>query len=313
MEKSRSSAYVITASGFVRKWPESSNRNHHPQKGVKDICDHITVIHTEFVASRLARTNLGNTVSDVSRCPLVRVDGPLGVWVALPTLEPIETLTLQERVYRELKRLLMTGHFAPGASLTIRGLAESMGTSVMPVREALQRLSADQAITALPNKSIRVPEMNRSDLLEIQDIRMRLEGLAAEKAAESISDQEIDEVEEHDAVNARALAADDSGGVFESNYNFHFSIYRAAKTAYLLQIIEGLWLKMGPIYNVRTAEWPKYKELVAQAQSKHAVIIEALKRRDPAASGKAMREDVRASVDIFLERAGRTSAEHASE
>ena len=233
--------------------------------------------------------------------------------MALPTLEPVETLTLQERVYRELKRLLITGHFAPGASLTIRGLAESMGTSVMPVREALQRLSADQAIIALPNKSIRVPELNRSDLLEIQDIRMRLEGLAAEKAAESISDQEIDEVEEHDAANIRALAAGDSNGVFESNHKFHFSIYRAAKTAYLLPIIEGLWLKMGPIYNLRTAEWQNYQTLVEQARPIRVEIIKALKQRDPAASGKAMRDDVRASIEIFLGRSGLASAEHASE
>lgn len=237
----------------------------------------------------------------------------MGDCVAPSTLEPIETLTLQERVYRELKRLLITGHFAPGVTLTIRGLAESMGTSVMPIREALQRLSSDQAIIALPNKSIRIPELNRSDLLEIQDIRMRLEGLAAEKAAESIGDQEIDEVEEHDAANIRALATGDSNSVFESNYNFHFSIYRAAKTAYLLPIIEGLWLKMGPIYNLRAAEWQNYQTLVEQARPLHVEIIKALKQRDPVASGKAMRDDVRASLEIFLGRSGYASAEHASE
>ena len=98
----------------------------------------------------------------------------------------------------------------------------------------------------LPNKSIRVPELNRSALLEIQEIRMRLEGLTAEKAAESISDREIDEVEEHDSANIRASATGDSNGVFESNCNFHFSVYRAARSTYFLPIIEGLWLKTGP-------------------------------------------------------------------
>ena len=265
------------------------------------------------MASRLARTNLLNTVLGEDLGPLVGVDGVLGVRVALPTLEPVETLTLQERVYRELKRLLMTGQFAPGEALTIRALAESMGTSVMPVREALQRLSADQAIIALPNKSIRVPVLTRSDLLEILEIRLRIEGLAAERAAECVTDREIDEVEEHDAAIACALAAGDSNNLLESNYKFHFSIYRAAKSTYLLPIIEGLWLKTGPFYNVRTAEWPKDKVLESRGRRKHVEIIEALKQRDPEAAGKAVRDDVRESVDIFLSHPGLASNEDASE
>ncbi len=232
--------------------------------------------------------------------------------MALPTLEPVETLTLQERVYRELKRLLMTGHFAPGASLTIRGLAESMGTSVMPIREALQRLSADQAIIALPNKSIRVPELNRSDLLEIKDIRMRLEGLAAVMAAENISDQEFDELEAYEAANIRSLAEGDSNGLFESNLKFHFLIYKAARSAYLLPMIEGLWLKMGPVYNLRATEWSTYREILGPAREKHVEILAALKRRDSEAAGIAMRQDISAAIDIFLLHSGLASTGDAS-
>ncbi len=232
--------------------------------------------------------------------------------MAFSKLDPIENLTLQERVYRELKRLLMTGHFAPGESLTIKSLADSMGTSVMPIRESLQRLSADQAIVALPNKSIRVPEFDRSDLLEIQEIRFRLEGFAAEKAAVNVTDQDIEVLEEIDAKNIRALAEDDPLGLFNSNYDFHFLIYRAARSTYLLSMIEGLWLRMGPMYNQRAADWPTFKASMDEARPKHLPIIEALRRRDPAAAGKATRDDVGAAVEIFLTHSRFVSAEKAS-
>lgn len=221
-----------------------------------------------------------------------------------PALEPIESLTLQERVYRELKRLLMTGHFAPGEAITIRSLANSLGTSVMPIREALQRLSADQAITALPNKSIRIPELNIMDLKEIREIRTLLEGHAAKRAAENISDEEMEELLGYDAENVRALVDGDSGGLFESNRKFHFLIYRAARSAYLAPMIEGVWLKLGPMYHVRSTEWSRYQDAVSLAREKHVEIIAALQLRDPVAAERAMRDDVRAAIDVFLENSG---------
>ena len=66
----------------------------------------------------------------------------------------IESATLQERVYRELAHSIMTGHYAPGEALTIRALAADLGTSVMPVREALQRLYSDGAVVVTPKNMI---------------------------------------------------------------------------------------------------------------------------------------------------------------
>src|SRR5215211_1750358 len=76
-------------------------------------------------------------------------------------LSPISRETLHDRVYAELRRSLIHGAFATGEMLRIQELAEKLQTSTMPVREALARLVSEQALEALPSRSVRVPVINR--------------------------------------------------------------------------------------------------------------------------------------------------------
>lgn len=200
-----------------------------------------------------------------------------------------------------MKRLLMVGQFAPGQALTIRSLADAMGTSVMPVREALQRLAVDQALIVMPNKSVRVPQLRRSDFDEIIEIRVRMEGLATEMAASSISDDDISQLEEIHAENTRAYEEADSALLLDSNQRFHFLLYDGARSVYLRPIIEGLWLRMGPLHKIAMKEWTKLKEPLGTARGKHVEVIEALKRRDPEAASSAMKEDIRIAGDLYVE------------
>ena len=72
-------------------------------------------------------------------------------------LAPVGRETVQDRVYTELRRALIGGLFEPSQVLTIRGLADALATSTMPVREAVGRLITEKALEALPNRSVRVP------------------------------------------------------------------------------------------------------------------------------------------------------------
>src|SRR3979409_1951640 len=71
--------------------------------------------------------------------------------------------TLAQRAHRELRAALMRGDFLPGTALTLRGLAERLGTSIMPVREAVSRLAADEGLELQPNPAIVVPELARRE------------------------------------------------------------------------------------------------------------------------------------------------------
>src|ERR1700739_2073168 len=86
---------------------------------------------------------------------------------------------VSQQVYRTLRGLLTTGGFQPGETVSLRNLAKRLGTSAMPVREAVNRLIAEQALQMLPNRQVIVPRMTRRKFFELTRVRQLLEGMAA--------------------------------------------------------------------------------------------------------------------------------------
>ena len=96
----------------------------------------------------------------------------------MPTLLPVARDTLQEQVYVRLQEALISGHFVPGQAITLRAAAEALGTSPMPVRDALRRLEIEHALVPRSNRTLGVPrEMTYASLTELREVRMALEGL----------------------------------------------------------------------------------------------------------------------------------------
>src|SRR5262245_24281655 len=161
-------------------------------------------------------------------------------------VRPIDVTTVQERVYQELREALYQGRFMPGEVLTIRSLATALGTSPMPVREAIQRLVAENALTQLPNRTTRVASLTRETYEEWIRVRMQVEGYAAARAAQRAAPEVRAALR---AINERFRAAidvEDKSGMLRGNQHFHFAVYRAAESEALLRIIESLWLRFGP-------------------------------------------------------------------
>ena len=91
----------------------------------------------------------------------------------LVRMQPIVHLTLSAKVYQDLRELIISGQLQPGERLTLAGMAKALGTSAMPVREAIQKLAADDALELLPNKSVRVPVMTRTRFRELVTINVK--------------------------------------------------------------------------------------------------------------------------------------------
>lgn len=85
----------------------------------------------------------------------------------------------------------MSAALAPGEVVTIRSLAATLGTSTMPVRDALKRPVAERVLEMLPNRSVRVPPMTLARMMELYDIRRPLEGLATERATARLSSRDL--------------------------------------------------------------------------------------------------------------------------
>ena len=109
---------------------------------------------------------------EANRTPLLFIDrdgakrGPGLGKLNLPSLPPVARYTLQEQAYLRLREALMSGHFVPGQAITLRAAAEALGTSPMPVRDALRRLEIEHALVPRSNRILGVPEMTYASLTE---------------------------------------------------------------------------------------------------------------------------------------------------
>ena len=218
-------------------------------------------------------------------------------------LERIQPVTLQETVYRELKRALMEGRFLPGECLKIRTVANALGTSTMPVREALQRLVAERALEFLPNRSACVPEMTREQFTDLTRVRLEVEGLAAELAADRVSPSQIDELSRAIRQMEMAAEAGDGDDFSRGNQRFHFGVYDASGSEHLVPFIESLWLRVGPFLASTLRDEnetsPLGEELVYQHQ--HLLVLDALRRGDGAAARAGIREDLQQAAQLYHE------------
>ena len=160
--------------------------------------------------------------------------------------------TLGRHVHAELRERLISGALVPGEKLSLRTVAAQIGVSVQPVREAVARLVADQAFEVLPNRAVRVPVLDVERFIELTTIRLALEGLAAERAAGLRTAAELGEMRRFEAAFQRQQqsARPDLAAAIRANRALHFAVYRAAGLPTLVGLIEGLWLRIGPLINL---------------------------------------------------------------
>lgn len=203
---------------------------------------------------------------------------------------------MHESVYREVRRALMAGRFSPGHVITIRGLAAALGTSPMPVREALRRLTAERALAVAPNRSVTVPVITGPKYAEICAVRIALEGLAAERAAANVTAAETDRLAGLCQDVTDAVEAHDAKTYLAKNQEFHLGVYRAAQSALLLDIIEGLWLQVGPTLTYLFDDLG----FALRAAGTNTPIVDALRARDGKAARDAVARDISHAAEFLI-------------
>lgn len=195
--------------------------------------------------------------------------------------------TLQDKVCASLREGLMVDAFMPGQTVTLRKLARALGTSPMPVRDAVNQMIAASALELLPNRSISVPCMTRSRFRELTRVRVVLEGLAAQEACCRANDHLIRRLDRINDELTKAIAARDLLRCLQKNRAFHFTLYAASSWAVLLPLIETLWLQVGPFMYLSLAT-----PGVRWNASQHRAVLSALRRKDRVAARRAIEKDV---------------------
>jgi DNA-binding GntR family transcriptional regulator len=208
-------------------------------------------------------------------------------------IEPVSGRNANTRAYHLLRQAVLSGSFRPTQIITLRMVTELLGLGEMPAREALKRLVSEGAFTAMPNRSARVPALERREISQLCELRSLLESNAASLAAENITLHQIEHLRSlHDNMIA-AVAKGDLEEYKRLNMAFHFEIYRIADNKPLSDLIETLWLRMAPFIS-RTINWVttvpgRFQEI---ANSRHDELLTAFQNRNAEAARAAMRLDL---------------------
>ncbi|KNC90573.1 GntR family transcriptional regulator [Trabulsiella odontotermitis] len=163
--------------------------------------------------------------------------------------EKAQRMSLTTQVEMNLKSALIIGALKPGARLITKDIAEQLGTSITPVREALLRLVSSGALQATPAQAFLVPVVSQERYTEINAIRKRLEGMAAATALTHMTSEKLAELQRLADDFQHSVQQGDVEQMLQANYLFRFRLYRYAEMPTLTALIEQLWVQIGPCFN----------------------------------------------------------------
>lgn len=208
---------------------------------------------------------------------------------SLAAVEPADTATnpLHQQVYRTLREQLIIGNFHPGKSMSLRGISDMLGVGVMPCREAIRRLAAENALEVQQNRRVCVPHLTVARFEELMSARLALEPLCARRALPFVDGDRLERMIAHDETMNRNYKTGSADVYMLANYNFHFELYRAGNSDVLVPLLESVWVQFGPfmrtIYDVVEG---------AEIIDKHKMAIEAIRRNDADSLRTAIEADI---------------------
>lgn len=199
--------------------------------------------------------------------------------------------TQAERAYRLIKQGLLRGEFPEGSFLHESEILERLKIGRTPFREACNRLHNEQLLEVVPRRGYFVPEPSYRAVRDLLEVRIAIEGIAAELAALRAETGEVAELE---ALYAEVLQAsrraDSIGPLIEANGKFHLQIGRMTHNRELEAILRGLLERSGRLVYLAASS---SKEIPKQVERLLKPIVAAIRAKDPALAHRAVVEDIR--------------------
>lgn len=217
------------------------------------------------------------------------------------TNSPLTKLTIAEQVATALRQEITTGQLAAGTRLRQNEIAQRFGVSSTPVREAFGLLQSEGLVQIDPHRGVTVFLPSIQDLIEHYEIRIALEVLATEKAAEHFQTQDAPALT---AILDEMVATSDAARFVELNHQFHMQLYRLARRPRLLTMIEDLRNASNAYLHLSaTASLPTDSQ---GADREHRAILAACQANDPPRAASTMRHHLQQTVKQVISVLERT-------
>lgn len=187
---------------------------------------------------------------------------------------------LREVIFNTLREAIIVGELKPGERLMEVQLADKMGVSRTPVREAIRKLELEGLVEMLPRKGAHVADLSVKDIMDVLEVRATLDGLATRLSASRITDEEIKELRHLLAQFINYVEKDNLQGSIKKDVEFHDIIYRSSRNEKLIQISNNLREQVQRFRVIYIKDYSSSRELIRE----HTEILEAIASRDPVAA-----------------------------
>lgn len=197
-------------------------------------------------------------------------------------------LPLRDIVFNTLRQAILKGELAPGERLMEVSLAQKLGVSRTPVREAIRKLELEGLVLMIPRRGAEVARISEKNLRDVLEVRRGLEDLAIELACARITDSQIVELKKANVNFENSLTSNDVTAIAEADERFHEIIYKAAGNEKLVQVINNIKEQMYRYRLEYIKDGTKRQKLV----SEHKEIVAALERRNLQEAQELMRNHI---------------------
>lgn len=204
---------------------------------------------------------------------------------------------LREIVFESIRGAIISGVLKPEERLMEVQLAEKLGVSRTPIREAIRKLELEGLVIMIPRKGAYVADLSVKDITDVLEIRAALEGLASSLAALRITESEIEELNLTAQRFHQAIEADDFDGIVQMDIEFHERIFKAARNEKLLQINNNLREQVQRFRIIYIKKSNKSKELVKE----HFEIAEAISNRNVEMAERIARKHIENAEKYMME------------
>jgi len=209
-----------------------------------------------------------------------------------------EYLPLRDVVFNTLRKAILKGELAPGERLTEKRLAEKMGVSRTPIREAIRKLELEELVIMVPRKGAEVARITEQNIRDVLEVREALEGLAVDIACQTMTEEEKKNMQ---IANEAFKLAAESGvqkEIAKKDIEFHEIIYKASKNRKLIQMISNLREQMYRFRVEYIEEIVDYSGLVYE----HDQMCQSIMAKDGKRARSIVAEHIRAQEEVVTKK-----------
>ncbi|HJX49254.1 MAG TPA: GntR family transcriptional regulator [Gaiellaceae bacterium] len=211
--------------------------------------------------------------------------------------------TMAEAALERLREAIIMGELTPGTPLRLEDLARSLGMSISPIREAVRQLEALGLAEHVPHHGAKVMGLDVEELRELFSIRLALESMALRRAAELFDAADEEAARAHLTACDEARHRGDTRAGVRAHTAYHFALYDAARSGWLLRLIRPAWdscERYRPVLLTAGAVQDRHEELDVE-------LLEACAAHEPDRAAAALREHLELATDIYaVELKGRS-------